>query len=94
MSTGQAASVSRHRAALRRRGIVRVEVQVERSDAELVRQVAKVLTDPGRSAEARALLRSRFAEDRGDELKAVLASGPLDDIEFDRPLDFGRDVEL
>lgn len=94
MPRDQPASLSRHRAALRRRGIVRVEVQVEREDVHLVRQVAKVLTDPERSTEARSFLRSRFGESRGDELKALLASGPFDDIEFDRPMDYGRDVEL
>lgn len=94
MAKSQAASLLRHRESLRRRGVVRVEVQVEREDADLVRRVAKVLTDPTRSAAARSLLRSRFAESRGDELKAVLASGPIDDFEFERPLDFGRDVEL
>jgi hypothetical protein len=84
MAKGQAAPVSGQRASLRRRGIVRVEVQVQQDDADLVRRVAKSLNDPGQRAEARALLRARFAKRSGDELKALLAAAPLDDIDLER----------
>jgi hypothetical protein len=54
-------AVAEHRRRLRRRGLQRVEVQVRREDAPLVRAVAAALTDAERGAEARALMRGRFA---------------------------------
>jgi len=73
---------------------VRVEVNVRKEDAGLVRLMASALSDPARQAEARALLRQRFAEPPRISLKALLASAPLDGIELDRSRDPGRDVEL
>lgn len=82
------------RARRQRQGFVRVEVNVRKEDAGLVRRVASVLSDPARQAEARALLRQRFAEPPHVSLKALLASAPLDGIELDRSPDPGRDVDL
>jgi hypothetical protein len=39
-----------------RQGLVRVEVNVRKEDASLVRSVASALSDPSRQAEARELL--------------------------------------
>jgi hypothetical protein len=77
-----------------RRGFVRVEVNVSKDDAPLVRQVAAALSDPARQAAARALLRQRFAEPPKVSLKALLASAPLAGIDLDRARDLGRDVDL
>ncbi|MGO8834378.1 MAG: hypothetical protein ACLQE9_16370, partial [Roseiarcus sp.] len=77
-----------------RRGFVRVEVNVGKDDASLVRQVAAALSDPARQAAARALLRQRFAEPPKVSLKALLASAPLDGIDLKRGPDLGRDVDL
>jgi hypothetical protein len=52
------------------------------------------LSDPSRQAEARRLLQQRFAEPAMIDLKALLASAPLDGIDLDRGPDTGRDVEL
>lgn len=52
----------RHRAQKARLGFVRVEVNVRKEDAGLVRDVAAALSDPARQAAARLLLRERFAE--------------------------------
>jgi hypothetical protein len=87
-------SIVRHRARMARRGFVRVEVNVSKDDASLVRHVAAALADPARQAAARMLLRQRFAEPLKVSLKTLLASAPLDGIDLVRDLDLGRDVEL
>ena len=78
----------------KRQGVVRVEVQVRREDVALVRSVAQALGDPGREAEARSMLKARFAAPSPVGLKALLASAPLDGIELERPRDPGRTVDL
>jgi hypothetical protein len=83
-----------HRARMERQGFVRVEVNVRKEDAGLVRCVASALSDPSRQAEARKLLRQRFAEPPRVSLKALLASAPLDGIDLDRSPDTARDVDL
>ena len=87
-------SVAIHRARKERQGFVRVEVNVRKEDASLVRRVASALSDPSRQAEARKLLRQRFAEPPKANLKALLASAPLDGIELDRSREPGREVDL
>ena len=94
MPTSQHRAVARHRARLRRRGIVRLEVQVQRQDVALVRGVVGALTDPQRAAAARALLRERFPSEPAADLKALLASAPLEGIVLERSEDTGRPVEL
>ena len=93
--TEQALSpLARHRAQLVRRGFVRVEVNVSRDDAGLVRDVAAALSDPERQAATRTLIRQRFGAPAPVGLKALLASAPLDDIDLERDRDVGRDVDL
>ena len=75
-------------------GFVRVEVQVRREDAVLVRDVATALVDPERETETRAILREKIAAPRPRGLKALLASAPLEEIDLERPRDFGRDATL
>ena len=77
-----------------RRGFVRVEVNVRKEDAGLVRQVAAALADPGRQVEARQLLRRRFVQTPPVRLKSLLASAPLDGIDLARSRGPGRDVAL
>jgi len=93
MSTSKQA-VTRHRERRKRLGLVRVEVQVRKDDASLLRVVAGALTDPARADEIRALLRQRFGEHGGKSLKALLAAAPLDGIEIERSGDPGREVDL
>lgn len=87
-------SLVRHRARKAREGFVRVEINVRKEDAGLVRQVAAALSDPARRTPARALLRQHFAEAVALSLKALLASAPLERIDLDRNRDLGRDVDL
>ncbi len=93
--TGQEKSaLTNHRARMERRGFVRVEVNVRREDASLVRRVVAALADPARHAETLMFLQQRFVEPSKVGLKALLASAPLDGIDLDRSRDLGRDVDL
>lgn len=94
MTTSRKSPVARYRHRMKRRGFVRVEVQVRKEDAGLVRSAASALADPDRAAEARAVLRSHFRSPAEGSLKALLADAPLDGIDLDRPRDTGRDVDL
>ena len=94
MSSGARSSLATHRARKARQGFVRVEVNVRKEDAGLVRQVAAALSDPARRADARMALRQRFAEPPALSLKALLQAAPLDGIDLDRARDLGRDVDL
>lgn len=94
MSKIQKNPLANYRRRMRRQGVVRVEVQVRKEDAALVRRVASALTDPERAADARALLRQRFTGPRAKGLKALLAAAPLEGIDLGRSRDTGRTVEL
>ncbi len=83
-----------YRRRLKRQGVIRLEVNVRKDDAPLVRGVVKALGDPEREAEARALLRERFGAAKPTGLKALLAAAPLEGIDLTRQKDTGRDVEL
>jgi hypothetical protein len=88
------AAVTVHRERRKRQGFVRLEVQVRREDAPLLRGIAGALADPAQAAEARAVLREHFASRKAKSLKALLADAPLDGIDLDRSDDPGREVEL
>ena len=92
MST-PAKALKTHRQRQRRQGLTRVEVTVNRKDADLVRDVAKALRDPKEAPAARALIQNHFGSSTPD-FKEYLASAPLEGIDLTRPLDFGRDVDL
>ena len=94
MSNAQKKAVSSYRQRLRKLGMVRLEVHVNKSDVKLVREVVSALADPNSKVEMRALLRERFGADRSGGLKALLAGEPLECIELTRSRDFGRTVEL
>ena len=79
---------------MQRQGFVRIEVNIRKEDAGLVRSVASALSDPARQAEARLFLRQRFVEPPKMSLKALLASAPLEDIDFERSRELGRDIDL
>jgi len=94
MTSTEPSPVSRWRKRRRRQGFVRVEIQVRKEDAALVRGVATALGDPERETEIRAVLRERIATPRSGGLKALLASAPLEGIDLERPRDFGRGAAL
>lgn len=94
MASKAKSSLVKHRPRMEPQGFVRVEVNVRKEDASLVRRVASALSDPSRQADARRLLRQGFAEPRKVSLKASLASAPFDGIDLDRNRVFGRNVDL
>jgi len=87
-------TLSAHRRRLKRQGVVRVEVNVRKDDAALLRGVAKALNNPDQRPEVRNLLQERFGNARSRGLKALLAAAPLDGVDLSRPHYFGRDVKL
>jgi hypothetical protein len=94
VADGDRSPVASYRERMKRRGLVRVEVQVRKEDAGLVRGVASALADPAREAETRALLRERVMPPSSRGLKALLEAAPLEGIDLDRDPDPGRAVEL
>ncbi len=94
MSPAQKKALIAHRRRLKRRGIARLEVRVREGDAALLRGVVEALADPARRAEARAVLRERFARNGAAGLKALLAAAPLDGVDLERGRDTGRKIDL
>lgn len=94
MGTAQQKAVSNHRQRKKHQGIMRLEVQVRKDDAQLVRDVVGALGDPERATEARLLLRDHFSAAKVSGLKALLASAPLEGVDLSRERDHGRDIEL
>ena len=71
MTTASKTPLDSFRLRQKRQGLVRFELQERKKDAAFVRGVAKALVDPAREAEARSLLKVRFAThhfDRGEKL--------------------------
>lgn len=93
MPEQQDTPVAGFRKRLKQRGLVRVEVQVRREDAALVRGVAAALNDPARDAETREALRRSVGSAQTD-LKALLEAAPLDNLDLERDRDIGRPVAL
>ncbi len=94
MTVARKNSLESFRKRQRRKGLVRVEVQVQKEDAALLRSVAQALGDPQRAADLRSALKVRLAPSGAVDLKALLASAPLDDIDLERSRDLGRTVAL
>ena len=94
MTNTEPSPVTQWRKRRQRQGFVRVEIQVRKEDAALVRDVATALVDPERETETRAILREKIATPRSGGLKALLASAPLEGIDLERQRDFERDAAL
>ena len=94
MANSDLSPVTRWRRSRQRQGFVRVEVQVRKEDAGLVRDVASALGDPAREAGTRAILRETVASPRAGGLKALLARAPLEGIDLERQRDVDRDISL
>ena len=94
MTNTDPSPVTKWRKRRQRQGFVRVEIQIRKEDASLVRDVAAALVDPERETKTRAILREKIAAPRSGGLKALLASAPLDGIDLERPRDVGRNTTL
>jgi hypothetical protein len=90
----QRKATSNFRKRLKQRGMARLEVNVRKDDAALVRNVVRALSSPEQERAARALLRQHFGSRQVEGLKALLAAAPLEGINLSRARDFGRDVDL
>ncbi len=94
MSIAGKNALTRYRRRAKRAGLARLEVQVRKEDAPLVRDLANALSDPKRGPKTRAVLRQQLGAGKPKGLKALLAEAPLEGIEFERPHDLGRNTEL
>ena len=94
MPDSQRKALASYRRRMKGKGLLRLEVQVRKDDAALVRSVVSALADPEREAETRALLRERFAAPPALGLKALLAAAPLEDIDLSRARDLDRELDL
>jgi hypothetical protein len=94
VSSSQKKALSAHRRRQKQRGFVRLEINISKDDAALIRGVAKALSDPARATEARALLRDSFGAVPAKGLKALLAAAPFEGIDLNRERDLGRKVAL
>ena len=80
---------------MKERGLVRLEVQTAKEDAALIRQVTRALqSDPVRAAQLRSHLHRLVDHEPQSDLKALLASAPLEGIDLSRERDTGREVDL
>jgi hypothetical protein len=86
-------AVTLHRRRLKQRGLVRLEVRVRKEDAGLVRTVVRALDDPERAVETREKLRQVVGSAAAVDVKALLASAPLEGIDLTRDRDAARDIE-
>lgn len=94
MATAQKTPVDTFRKRLRQKGMVRVEIHVQKDDAVLVRNIARALSDPQMAPEARSILKARFAKPAQAGLKSLLASAPVEGVDLERARDMGREIDL
>lgn len=72
-----------------------MEVNVPESDRELLRELAARLRAGGTMAErARKEMRSILNPFTGLDLKELIESMPLEELELERSREIGRDIEL
>ena len=86
--------ITQRRRPCRRQGFVRVEVQVRKEDAALVRDIATAPVDTGRETGKYTILREKIAAPCSGGPDALLAPVPLEGIDLERPRDFGGDDAL
>jgi ATP phosphoribosyltransferase regulatory subunit HisZ len=94
LGKAQRKAINSFRKRLKQRGMARLEVNVCKDDATLVRNVVRALASPEQEQSVRALLREHFGSRQVEGLKALLAAAPLEGINLSRERDFGRDVDL
>ncbi len=88
-------AVQAYRQRLKERGWVRLEVQMSKEDVPLIRHLTQALRrDPVRAAQLRRHLHRLIDPAPHADLKALLASAPLDGIDLSRRQDRGREVDL
>lgn len=83
-------AVQRYRTRMKREGWARCEVSVRQNDVPLMRTVAAVLSDPARNAMARAVIRESFETSTSPDLKNLLRSAPLGEMDGESLRSGGR----
>ena len=94
MIKAQQKAVNSFRKRLKQQGMARLEVNVRKGDAALVRNVVRALSSPEQEQMARALLREHFGSKSATGLKDLLVAAPLEGVDLSRKHDVGRDVDL
>lgn len=87
-------ALQQFRARLKRGGMARVEVQVRREDAVLMRHIARDLTDPDRSVATRQALLACINRNAPASLKEHLLLPAIGELDLVRSADTGRAVDL
>jgi 3-hydroxyisobutyrate dehydrogenase-like beta-hydroxyacid dehydrogenase len=96
-SSSQARAVNNYRKRLSKRGMARFEVLALKKDRELIREVARKLTESTPEAEKmRASMRQTIAEKSGTKggILEILRSWPLAELNLTRPFEEGRKIDL
>lgn len=95
MKTAQRKAVEQYRSRQKSKGFVRMEVSIPEQDRELIRIVAANLRAGGQVAEnTRQLLMNVQNPYLGMDFKEFLEAAPLEDVEFERPVETTRDIDL
>ena len=94
LDKAQRKAINSFRKRLKQQGMARLEVNVRKDDATLVRNVVRALSSPEQEQTARALLRKHFGGRQAEGLKALLATAPLEGIDLSRERGLGRDDDL
>ena len=90
----KASALQQFRARLKRDGMARVELQVRREDAVLMRHIARDLADPDRSVATRQALLACINRNAPASLKEHLLLPAIGELDLVRSADTGRAVDL
>ena len=96
-SAAQTRAIENYRKRLSKRGMARFEVVGLKKDRELIREVARKLTESTPEAEKmRASMRQTIAEKSGTKggILEILRSWPLAELNLTRPFETGRKIDL
>jgi hypothetical protein len=95
MTPAQKKAVQEHRKRQAIKGIVRMELSIPDDDRELIRQTATNLRAGGEIAERTRLALSAVLDPyEGMNLKELIESAPLGELELERSKETWRDIDL
>ena len=95
MTPAQKKAVSEYRNRQKKQGLVRMELNIPDADRELIRQTAANLRAGGEIAEKTRLALSAVLNPyEGMNLKELIESAPLGELELERSKETWRDIDL
>ena len=95
MTPAQKKAVSEYRNRQKKQGLVRMELNIPDADRELIRQTAANLRAGGEIAEKTRLALSAVLNPYdGMNLKELIESAPLGELELERSKETWRDIDL